>query len=47
MSKNPEAFDLAKKGFLWMEEHTHDHQYGGYFETLTRDGTPTHLGMPG
>jgi len=44
MSKDPEALDLAKKGFLWMEEHTHDPRYGGYFETLMQDGTPTHLG---
>ncbi len=40
MSKNPGALRLAKKAFLWMEEHAHDKQYGGYFETLRRDGTP-------
>jgi mannobiose 2-epimerase len=43
MSKNEEALNLAKKEFVWMEEHAHDHQYGGYFEMLRRDGTPTHL----
>ncbi len=40
MSKNPEAMKLAIRAFLWMEEHAHDHEYGGYFEYLKRDGTP-------
>jgi len=40
MSKNPEALELAKKAFLWMEEHAHDREYGGYFEWLRRDGSP-------
>jgi len=43
MSHDPEVLDLAKKSFLWMEEKAHDPLYGGYFESLTRDGTPTHL----
>jgi mannobiose 2-epimerase len=40
MSKDPEALDLAKEAFLWMEEHAHDKEYGGYFELLRRDGSP-------
>jgi len=40
VSQDPEALDLAKKTFLWMEEHAHDPVYGGYFELLWRDGTP-------
>lgn len=40
VSKDPEALDLVKKAFLWMEEHAHDKQYGGYFEYLKRDGSP-------
>jgi len=43
MSHHPESLALAKNEFLWMESNAHDHQYGGYFEMLTRDGTPTHL----
>jgi mannobiose 2-epimerase len=40
ISNDPEAIDLAKEEFLWMEEHAHDRQYGGYFEALMRDGSP-------
>jgi cellobiose epimerase len=40
VSGNKEALELAKKTFLWMEEHAHDNQYGGYFEMLHRDGSP-------
>jgi len=40
VSGNSEALDLAKKTFLWMDEHARDSQYGGYFEMLHRDGTP-------
>ena len=39
MSHNPEALKLAKEAFLWMEEHAHDKEYGGYFEMLRRDGS--------
>lgn len=37
---DPRALELAKKGFLWMDEHAHDQQNGGYFEWLTRAGKP-------
>ena len=40
MSRDPEALELAKWTFLWMEKHAHDQEYGGYFELLKRDGTP-------
>lgn len=40
VSKDPEALELAKEAFLWMEEHARDKEYGGYFELLFRDGTP-------
>ncbi len=39
-SHDPEALKLEKTAFLWMEEHAHDHEYGGYFQLLKRDGTP-------
>ena len=32
--------DLAKKAFGWVDAHAHDNQAGGYFEWLTRAGTP-------
>lgn len=39
VSKNEEALDLAKKTFYWLEEHSHDPEYKGYFQNLTIDGT--------
>lgn len=41
--KDPLALELAEKQFNWMELHAHDPEYGGYFEMLSRDGTPVHL----
>jgi cellobiose epimerase len=35
-----QALELAKKGFAWIDQHAHDAEHGGYFEWLTRDGTP-------
>ncbi len=40
VSNDPEALELAKKEFLWMEEHAHDKVFGGYFELLRQDGSP-------
>lgn len=37
---DPEALQLVRKAFLWMEEHSHDPVYKGYFQHLQRDGTP-------
>jgi len=34
------ALELAKQGFVWTDKHAHDAEHGGYFEWLTRDGTP-------
>lgn len=35
-----QALDLAKKAFVWTDTHAHDAEHGGYYEWLTRDGTP-------
>ena len=40
------ALDLAKKSFLWLDEHAHDVDHGGYFEALRREGSPI-LSGPG
>jgi mannobiose 2-epimerase len=40
VTKDPAALDLAKRGFRWLDEHAHDGKNGGYYEALTRDGTP-------
>jgi mannobiose 2-epimerase len=34
------ALNLAIKAFLWLEKHSHDPVYRGYFQHLQRDGTP-------
>ncbi|HEY4329467.1 MAG TPA: AGE family epimerase/isomerase [Phycisphaerae bacterium] len=33
------ALDAAKKGFAWIEEHSHDSVNGGYYEQIKGDGT--------
>ncbi len=35
-----DALDLAKKAYLWTDQHAHDAEHGGYFEWLARDGAP-------
>ncbi|WKN43158.1 AGE family epimerase/isomerase [Tunicatimonas pelagia] len=35
-----EVLSFAKKAFLWLDEHAHDAEHGGYFSVLHRDGTP-------
>jgi cellobiose epimerase len=37
---DPKALALAKKAFQWVDIHAHDASSGGYFEWLSRDGTP-------
>lgn len=39
-SKDEEALELAKKGFRWLEQHSHDPVHKGYFQHLERNGTP-------
>jgi cellobiose epimerase len=34
------ALSLAKQTFLWLEKHSHDPVYKGYFQHMRRDGTP-------
>jgi mannobiose 2-epimerase len=39
-TRDPRALDLAKRAFLWLDSRAHDEDHGGYFEALTRDGSP-------
>ena len=39
-SRDAAALELAKKSFLWLEQHSHDPVHKGYFQHLQRDGTP-------
>ncbi len=43
---DPQALELAKNGFLWIEKHAHDPEHGGYFEWLARNGTPIVPNIP-
>lgn len=40
MSQDEEALQLAKDAFLWLESHSHDQQFKGYFQHMRRDGNP-------
>ncbi|WP_345269528.1 AGE family epimerase/isomerase [Nibrella viscosa] len=39
-SGDTSALNLAKKTFLWLEQHSHDPRYKGYIQDLAEDGTP-------
>jgi mannobiose 2-epimerase len=38
VTKNPEALELAKRTFRWLDENSHDTLYGGYYNVLSREG---------
>ena len=38
MSGDKAALDLAIETFHWLDEHSHDSEYGGYVNELTREG---------
>ena len=38
-TKDPQALDLAKRGFEWLEKYGHDEKNGGYNEFYRREGT--------
>lgn len=40
VTRDPTARKVARDAFDWLETHAHDSEDGGYFEALTRDGTP-------
>jgi cellobiose epimerase len=39
MSGDTSSLNLAKKTFLWLEKHSHDPEYKGYFDQMARDGS--------
>jgi mannobiose 2-epimerase len=41
------ALSLAKKAFIWLDRHSYDSQFGGYFQFLEVDGTPLKNGLNG
>ncbi len=46
-SNDSSALNLAKKAFFWLDEHSYDAQYGGYFQFMEADGTPLKDGFNG
>jgi len=40
LSGDTSALNLAIKDFMWLEKHSHDPVYMGYFQHMQRDGTP-------
>ena len=34
-----DALELARNAFAWLEAHSHDPAFGGYYQFMTRDGT--------
>ncbi|MFY9154448.1 MAG: AGE family epimerase/isomerase, partial [Prolixibacteraceae bacterium] len=41
------ALSMAKNTFLWLEQHSYDPEFGGYFQFLEEDGTPLKDGFNG
>ncbi len=39
MTGDTSALNLAKKTFFWLDEHSRDPEYKGYFDRLARDGS--------
>jgi mannobiose 2-epimerase len=37
---DPLALKVARDAYAWLDTHAHDHEFGGYFEALTREGKP-------
>ena len=47
VSGDTSALNLAKETFNWLDEHSYDPQYGGYFQFLSRNGTAFKAGLDG
>lgn len=39
-TQDVQALMLARQTFQWLEQHSHDHEFKGYFQHMRRDGTP-------
>jgi mannobiose 2-epimerase len=47
VTHDPLALEYAKKGFAWLESHSHDDKNGGYYEQLRGDGSHIPAGTRG
>ncbi|MEM8484417.1 MAG: AGE family epimerase/isomerase [Bacteroidota bacterium] len=46
-SGDPEVLDFAKRAFQWLDQHSYDTVYGGYYQFMTRAGKASHKGYAG
>jgi cellobiose epimerase len=46
-SADTSALEFAKESFRWLDKHSYDPVYGGYFQFLSREGTPFTEGYRG
>ena len=44
-TNDPQALEFVKQAFRWLDAHSHDPEYGGYFQFLTREGEPLPEGL--
>lgn len=47
ISHDSSALDQAIASFHWLDTHSHDPEFGGYFQFMERDGTPRVKGLNG
>lgn len=47
VSGDTASLSMAKKTFLWLDRHSYDPQFGGYFQFIEADGTPLKNGYKG
>ena len=47
VSGDTSALNLARKTFLWLDRHSYDPKFGGYFQFMEADGTPLKEGYQG
>jgi len=40
LTNDPDAINFAQEAFMWLEKHSHDPVYKGYYQHMQRDGTP-------
>lgn len=47
LTKDSSVLNLAKKAFHWLDKHSYDPEYGGYFQLISREGEPLKNGSGG
>jgi len=47
ISNDSAALDLAIQSFRWLDKHSYDPEFGGYFQFMARNGTPMVDGQKG